>query len=85
MKTKLFGMGAAGNKASILAVQNNVIKQEDVILINSTFAATGVPVQMPVSHTNVSAVVRHIYTHSRQAEARHPPYPYTLYQRSGCH
>lgn len=36
MKTKLFGMGAAGNKASILAVQNNVIKQEDVILINST-------------------------------------------------
>ena len=36
MRTKLFGMGAAGNKASILATQSNIIDENNVILINST-------------------------------------------------
>ncbi len=42
MRTKLFGMGAAGNKAAILAVENNIISKENVVLINSTL--TDIPV-----------------------------------------
>lgn len=36
MITKLIGIGAAGNKAAISAIQAGVIKKEDVLLINST-------------------------------------------------
>ena len=36
MRTMIFGLGAAGNKAVILAVENHVISQDNAILINST-------------------------------------------------
>lgn len=36
MNVKLIGIGAAGNKAAINAVENNVISMENVMLINST-------------------------------------------------
>jgi cell division GTPase FtsZ len=36
MNVKLIGIGAAGNKAAINAVENNVIAIENVMLINST-------------------------------------------------
>ena len=36
MITKLIGIGAAGNKAAISAIQAGVINKEDVLLINST-------------------------------------------------
>lgn len=36
MITKLIGIGAAGNKAAIAAIDNEVINKEDVLLINST-------------------------------------------------
>ena len=36
MITKLIGIGAAGNKAAICAVKNNVVDMEDTLLINST-------------------------------------------------
>lgn len=36
MNVKLIGIGAAGNKAAINAVENKVIKIENVMLINST-------------------------------------------------
>lgn len=36
MITKLIGIGAAGNKAAIAAVENEVIDKSDVLLINST-------------------------------------------------
>lgn len=36
MRVKLIGVGAAGNKATICAVQESVVKKEDVLLINST-------------------------------------------------
>lgn len=36
MNVKLIGIGAAGNKAAINAVENNVISIEHVLLINST-------------------------------------------------
>ena len=36
MNVKLIGVGAAGNKAAINAVENNVIAMEHVMLINST-------------------------------------------------
>ncbi|MDD3121887.1 MAG: hypothetical protein PHC62_00060 [Candidatus Izemoplasmatales bacterium] len=41
MKQKLFGMGAAGNKAAMLATESNIIEKENVILFNST--ATDIP------------------------------------------
>ena len=36
MNVKLIGIGAAGNKAAINAVENKVIAMEHVMLINST-------------------------------------------------
>ena len=36
MNVKLIGIGAAGNKAAINAVENKVIAIENVMLINST-------------------------------------------------
>lgn len=36
MKIKLIGCGAAGNKASILAIEEGVMNKEEVLLINST-------------------------------------------------
>ena len=36
MRVKIIGLGAAGNKAAICAVENNVLPLEDVMLINST-------------------------------------------------
>lgn len=36
MITKLIGIGAAGNKAAIAAIDNEVISKSDVLLINST-------------------------------------------------
>ena len=36
MNVKLIGIGAAGNKAAINAVENNVISIDNVMLINST-------------------------------------------------
>ena len=36
MRVKVIGIGAAGNKAAISAVQSNVVKIDDVLLINST-------------------------------------------------
>lgn len=36
INTMLFGMGAAGNKAAILAVEQRIIEKKDVVLINST-------------------------------------------------
>ena len=36
MRLKMIGLGAAGNKAAICAVENKVMKIEDVMLINST-------------------------------------------------
>lgn len=36
MIVKIIGVGAAGNKAAICAVENTVVKSEDVMLINST-------------------------------------------------
>ena len=36
MVAKLIGIGAAGNKAAICAIEAGVIKKEDVLLINST-------------------------------------------------
>lgn len=36
INTMLFGMGAAGNKAAILAVEEKFIEKDDVVLINST-------------------------------------------------
>ena len=36
MKVKLIGLGAAGNKAAITAVDNNIIQCSDVMLLNST-------------------------------------------------
>lgn len=36
INTMLFGMGAAGNKAAILAVENKFIDKKNVVLINST-------------------------------------------------
>lgn len=38
IKTKLFGMGAAGNKAAILSIDSHVIEKDDVILVNSTMS-----------------------------------------------
>lgn len=36
MKTRIIGIGAAGNKAAISAVEANIDKLDDVLLINST-------------------------------------------------
>lgn len=36
MRTRIIGVGAAGNKAAISAVVNKIISAEDVLLINST-------------------------------------------------
>lgn len=36
IKTKVLGLGAAGNKAVALAIESEIIKEEDVILVNST-------------------------------------------------
>lgn len=36
LKVKLIGCGAAGNKASILAIESNIIDRKDVLLVNST-------------------------------------------------
>lgn len=36
MITKIIGIGAAGNKAAIAAVEDNVVKTDDVLIINST-------------------------------------------------
>lgn len=36
MKAKLIGIGAAGNKAAMCAIENDVFKREDVLLINTT-------------------------------------------------
>lgn len=36
MRTRIIGIGAAGNKAAISAVENNVDKLENILLINST-------------------------------------------------
>lgn len=36
MRIKLIGLGAAGNKAAICAVENEILPMEDVMLINST-------------------------------------------------
>lgn len=36
MRVKLIGLGAAGNKASICAVENGVLQMGDVMLLNST-------------------------------------------------
>ena len=36
MKTLLIGIGAAGNKAVMTAVNEGVVKEEDAIIINST-------------------------------------------------
>ena len=36
MKTLLIGIGAAGNKAAMCAVEEGVVKEEDAIIINST-------------------------------------------------
>lgn len=43
IKTMLFGMGAAGNKAAIFAVDSRIINKEDVVLVNSTL--TDIPVK----------------------------------------
>ncbi len=36
MKAKLIGIGAAGNKAAMQAIENGVFNREDVLLINTT-------------------------------------------------
>lgn len=36
MKAKLIGIGAAGNKAAMCAIENGVFNREDVLLINTT-------------------------------------------------
>ena len=36
MRVKIIGLGAAGNKAAICAVENNILSLDDVMLINST-------------------------------------------------
>lgn len=36
MRTRIIGIGAAGNKAAISAVENKIVAVEDVLLINST-------------------------------------------------
>lgn len=36
MRVKIIGLGAAGNKAAICAVENGVVNVEDVMLVNST-------------------------------------------------
>lgn len=36
MKTLLIGIGAAGNKAAMTAITEGIVKEEDVIIINST-------------------------------------------------
>ena len=36
MKTRIIGIGAAGNKAAISAVEANIDKLENILLINST-------------------------------------------------
>lgn len=36
MRTKVIGIGAAGNKAAIAAAENSIVRLEDILLINST-------------------------------------------------
>lgn len=36
MKLKIFGLGAAGNKAAIKALERNIVGENDVILLNTT-------------------------------------------------
>lgn len=36
MRTRLIGVGAAGNKAAISAIVNGIVDEEDVLLVNST-------------------------------------------------
>lgn len=36
IKTKFFGLGAAGNKAMMMALESEVVKEDDVVLVNST-------------------------------------------------
>ena len=36
MKAKLIGIGAAGNKAAMTAIENGVFDRKDVLLVNTT-------------------------------------------------
>jgi cell division GTPase FtsZ len=51
MKTKLFGVGAAGNKASIDAIEKGAISREYVKLINSTDK------DIPVEYRDISIII----------------------------
>ena len=51
MRLKMFACGAAGNKTAILAIENGVIKKDQVMLINSTIK------DIPEDYRDISHII----------------------------